>query len=69
MAITRTPILNADKGFNKTFAGITARVNPLSDADLKRVNAYAPAVKHYVPTTDRWVQLAVMTALKSKKHL
>jgi MoxR-like ATPase len=65
----RTPILNLNTGFNKSFAGIKATVNPLTDSDLKKANAFAPAVKHYVATTDRWVQLAVMTALKSKKHL
>jgi len=69
MAVVRTPILNLNNGFTKSFSGINAKVNPLTDTDLKKANCFAPAVKHYVPTTDRWVQLAVMTALKSKKHL
>jgi len=65
----RTPILNLNNGFDKSFAGIKATVNPLTDSELKKANAFAPSVKHYVATTDRWVQLAVMTALRSKKHL
>lgn len=65
----RTPVTNLNTPFTKTFSGIKGAVNLVSDNELKKAGCFASGVKHYVPTTDRWVQLAVMTALKSKKHL
>ncbi len=65
--VVRTPVTSPI--FKKQFANLNLNVNPLSDADLKSAGAFASPISNYIPSQSRWVQLAVLSALVSKKHI